>query len=37
MVLARILGERKMLANELEGYRDYMKKVKYRVLPSFGK
>lgn len=29
----RILGEEKMLVNELEGYTDYQKKVKYRLIP----
>ena len=29
----RILGEEKMLAEELEGYKDYKKKIKYRLLP----
>lgn len=29
----RIIGEEKMLVNELEGYADYKKKVKYRLLP----
>jgi protein-S-isoprenylcysteine O-methyltransferase Ste14 len=29
----RILGEEKMLINELEGYEEYMKKVRYRLIP----
>lgn len=29
----RIIGEEKMLTEELEGYSDYKKKVKYRLLP----
>ncbi|MHB8086101.1 MAG: methyltransferase family protein [Dehalococcoidia bacterium] len=29
----RITGEEKMLVNELEGYADYRKKVKYRLIP----
>jgi len=29
----RIAGEEKMLVNELEGYADYRKKVKYRLIP----
>jgi protein-S-isoprenylcysteine O-methyltransferase Ste14 len=29
----RILGEEKMLAEELEGYKDYKKQIKYRLLP----
>lgn len=34
IVLAgRIIGEEKMLVNELEGYVDYKKKVKYRLIP----
>jgi protein-S-isoprenylcysteine O-methyltransferase Ste14 len=32
-VIGRILGEEKMLANELEGYQDYQLKVKYRLIP----
>jgi protein-S-isoprenylcysteine O-methyltransferase Ste14 len=34
IVLAgRIIGEEKMLVNELEGYAEYKKKVKYRLIP----
>ncbi len=29
----RITGEEKMLINELQGYADYRKKVKYRLIP----
>lgn len=29
----RIIGEEKMLTDELEGYADYKKKVKYRLIP----
>jgi protein-S-isoprenylcysteine O-methyltransferase Ste14 len=29
----RIIGEEKMLVDELEGYKDYKKKVKYRLIP----
>jgi len=29
----RILGEEKMLRQELEGYEEYKKKVKYRLIP----
>ena len=29
----RIIGEEKMLANELEGYTDYQKKVQFRLIP----
>jgi hypothetical protein len=32
-VVGRIIGEENMLANELEGYEDYKKKVKYRLVP----
>jgi protein-S-isoprenylcysteine O-methyltransferase Ste14 len=33
LLAIRILGEEKMLINELEGYSDYKKKVKYRLIP----
>lgn len=33
LLAARILGEEKMLVNELEGYEEYKKKVKYRLIP----
>jgi protein-S-isoprenylcysteine O-methyltransferase Ste14 len=34
IVLAgRTVGEERMLAHELEGYDDYKKRVKYRLLP----
>jgi protein-S-isoprenylcysteine O-methyltransferase Ste14 len=34
MVIAgRIMGEEKMLVDELEGYKDYKRKVKYRLIP----
>jgi protein-S-isoprenylcysteine O-methyltransferase Ste14 len=33
LVFYRILGEEKMLLEELKGYDDYKKKVKYRVIP----
>jgi len=33
LLVARIMGEEKMLADELDGYADYKKKVKYRLLP----
>jgi protein-S-isoprenylcysteine O-methyltransferase Ste14 len=33
MLVGRILGEEKMLAEELEGYVDYRKKVRYRLAP----
>lgn len=32
-VVARTLGEEKMLVEELDGYVDYKKKVKYRLIP----
>jgi len=32
-LIVRINGEEKMLASELEGYADYRKKVKYRLIP----
>jgi protein-S-isoprenylcysteine O-methyltransferase Ste14 len=33
LVAFRIVGEEKMLVDELEGYADYRKKVKYRLIP----
>ncbi len=33
LLAARIVGEEKMLADELEGYEEYKKKVRYRLLP----
>jgi len=33
VLAGRIVGEEKMLAEELEGYDDYKKKVKYRLIP----
>ena len=33
VLIIRIIGEEKMLINELEGYGDYMKKVRYRLIP----
>ncbi len=32
-VVGRIIGEENMLVNELEGYEEYKKKVKYRLVP----
>lgn len=32
-IVVRIIGEEKMLVEELEGYDDYSKKVKYRLIP----
>ena len=33
VLVGRIIGEENMLANELEGYEEYKKKVKYRLVP----
>ncbi|MCL2142177.1 MAG: isoprenylcysteine carboxylmethyltransferase family protein [Methanimicrococcus sp.] len=33
LLAARSVGEEKMLIDELEGYEDYKKKVKYRIIP----
>ena len=33
LLTARSVGEEKMLIDELEGYKDYKKKVKYRLIP----
>jgi protein-S-isoprenylcysteine O-methyltransferase Ste14 len=33
LLAVRIIGEEKMLLEELEGYDDYQKKVKYRLIP----
>ncbi|WP_081357558.1 methyltransferase family protein [Neomoorella thermoacetica] len=33
LLAGRIIGEERMLANELEGYIEYKKKVKYRLIP----
>jgi protein-S-isoprenylcysteine O-methyltransferase Ste14 len=33
LLAGRIIGEEKMLVDELEGYEDYKKKVRYRLLP----
>jgi protein-S-isoprenylcysteine O-methyltransferase Ste14 len=32
-VVGRIIGEENMLVNELEGYEEYKKKIKYRLVP----
>ena len=32
-IVVRILGEEKMLVDELEGYKDYKRKVTYRLIP----
>ena len=33
LIVARIVGEERMLVKELEGYADYRKKVRYRLIP----
>ena len=33
VLIGRIVGEEKMLRNDLEGYSDYMRKVRYRLIP----
>jgi protein-S-isoprenylcysteine O-methyltransferase Ste14 len=33
MLALRTLGEEELLVNELEGYAEYKKKVKYRLIP----
>jgi protein-S-isoprenylcysteine O-methyltransferase Ste14 len=33
LLAVRIIGEERMLVQELEGYADYRKKVKYRLIP----
>jgi protein-S-isoprenylcysteine O-methyltransferase Ste14 len=34
VLVGRILGEEKMMVNELEGYTEYQKKVRYRLVPG---
>lgn len=34
LLVGRIMGEEKVLVNELEGYSQYRKKVKYRLIPG---
>lgn len=34
VLVGRIIGEEKMMINELEGYEDYKKKVRYRLFPG---
>ena len=34
LIIARIRNEEKVLTQELEGYREYMKKTKYRLIPG---
>jgi protein-S-isoprenylcysteine O-methyltransferase Ste14 len=33
LLMARITGEEEMLGRELDGYREYMQKVRYRLVP----
>ena len=33
LIIVRILNEEKVLENELQGYKEYKKKVKYRLIP----
>jgi protein-S-isoprenylcysteine O-methyltransferase Ste14 len=33
VLAVRILDEEKMLEQELDGYRDYSRKVRYRLMP----
>jgi protein-S-isoprenylcysteine O-methyltransferase Ste14 len=33
LLMARIVGEEKMLGRELEGYREYQLNVRYRLIP----
>ena len=33
LIVIRVLNEEQVLAGELDGYTDYMKKVKYRLIP----
>jgi protein-S-isoprenylcysteine O-methyltransferase Ste14 len=37
LLMARITGEEKMLAKELEGYQDYMQKVRFRLFLFSGR
>lgn len=34
VIVARILSEEKILARDLEGYREYMSEIKYRLIPG---
>jgi protein-S-isoprenylcysteine O-methyltransferase Ste14 len=34
LLMARILGEEEMLARELDGYKEYARKVRYRLFPG---
>ncbi len=33
MFVLRIIGEEKLLARDLEGYQEYLQKVRYRLVP----
>ena len=33
LLMLRIIGEEAMLSRELEGYRDYCRKVRFRLVP----
>ena len=33
LIVIRVLNEEQVLAGKLDGYTDYMKKVKYRLIP----
>ena len=33
IIVARILSEEKLLENELDGYKEYKTRVKYRLIP----
>jgi len=33
LIVVRIFGEEKLLARDLEGYKEYLQKVRYRLVP----
>jgi protein-S-isoprenylcysteine O-methyltransferase Ste14 len=33
LLILRIFGEEKLLARDLEGYKEYLQKVRYRLVP----
>ena len=33
LLIVRIFGEEKLLARDLEGYKEYLQKVRYRLVP----
>ncbi|MGO9368916.1 MAG: methyltransferase family protein, partial [Terriglobales bacterium] len=33
LLVVRIFGEEKLLARDLEGYKEYLQKVRYRLVP----